>query len=199
MEKATKKNLYLDRPSKSRGHMSGEDKTWTGEDTSEHIYKWYKEMGLVENELRKYIREVLLEINLGTGVGIEYTAFVLGAGSTAALSQYVPEGWQPKSHHMTLISPKHQKRRLPSHWLDFEDTAGQMKVVAIAENDRVITGLVDLGGLPIPMKGPAFPHVTIAINPEAGGKAHMSNEFQLSDFESIKPIPITGAVEEILR
>ena len=49
------------------------------------------------------------------------------------------------------------------------------------------------------MKGPAFPHITIAVNPEAGGKAYMSNEFQVSDFEPIKPIPITGAVEEILR
>ena len=150
------------------------------------------------NLLREYVRE-LLEINLGTGVGIEYTAFVLDADSARALREYVPKGWTPKSHHMTIISPREQKQRLPSHWLDFEDKGGQMKVVAIAKNDRVITGLVDLGGLPVPMKGPAFPHVTIAINPEAGGKAYMSNEFQLSDFEPIEPIPITGEVEETLR
>ena len=159
------------------------------------------------NLLREYVRE-LLEINLGTGVGIEYTAFVLDADSTRALREYVPKGWTPKSHHMTIISPREQKQRLPSHWLDFEDKSGQIKVVAVAKNDRVITGLVDLGGLPVPMKGPAFPHVTIAVNPETGGKAHMSNEFQISDFEPIrdpkrpdkvKRIPITGAVEEILR
>jgi len=149
--------------------------------------------------LREYVRE-LLEINLGTGVGIEYTAFVLDSDSTKALSKYVPKGWTPKSHHMTIISPREQKQRLPSHWLDFEDNKkGQMKVVGLAKNNKVITGLVDLGGLPIPMKGPAFPHITIAVNIEAGGKAHMSNEFQLSDFEPIKPILITGAVEEVLR
>ena len=149
--------------------------------------------------LREYVRE-LLEINLGTGTGIEYTAFVLDADSTKALSGYTPEGWVPKSHHMTMISPKEQKQRLPSHWLDFEDKKqGQMKVVGLAKNDKVITGLVDLGGLPVPMKGPAFPHITIAVNPETGGKARMSNEFQLSDFEPIIPIPITGAIEEILR
>ncbi len=151
------------------------------------------------NLLREYIRE-LLEINLGQGVGIEYTAFVLDPGSTKALSKYVPKEWTPKSHHMTIISPREQKQRLPSHWLDFEDKKeGQMKVVAVAKNDKVITGLVDLGGLPVPMKGPTFPHVTIAVNPETGGKAHMSNEFQISDFKPIKPITITGAVEEILR
>ena len=151
------------------------------------------------NLLREYIRE-LLEINLGTGVDIEYTAFVLDADSTKSLSKYVPKGWTPKSHHMTIISPREQKQRLPSHWLDFEDkNEGQLKVVGLAKNDKVITGLVDLGGLPIPMKGPTFPHVTIAINPEAGGKAHMSNEFHLSDFEPIKPIPLKGSVEEIFR
>ena len=150
------------------------------------------------NLLREYVRE-LLEVNLGTGVGIAYTAFVLDADSAAALRLHTPEGWQPKSHHMTLIAPTKQKQRLPSHWLDFEDKTGQMKVVAVAKNDKVITGLVDLGGIPVPMKGPAFPHVTIAVNSKAGGEPYMSNEFQLSDFEPIKPIPVTGAVEEILR
>jgi hypothetical protein len=150
------------------------------------------------NELREYVRE-LLELNLGTGSGMEYTAFVLDASSASSLHQYAPKGWAIKSHHMTLISPKNQKQRLPSQWLDFQDDTGQMKVVAIAKNDKVVTGLVDLGGVPIPMKGPAFPNVTIAINthPEINGKAHMSNEFQLSDFEPIDPIPLTGAVEEI--
>lgn len=150
------------------------------------------------NILREYIRE-LLELNLGAGSGMEYTAFVLDSSSASSLHQYVPKGWAIKSHHMTLISPKNQKQRLPSQWLDFQDDTGIMKVVGIAKNDKVVTGLVDLGGVPIPMKGPAFPHVTIAINthPEINGKAHMSNEFQLSDFEPIDPIPLTGAVEEI--
>jgi hypothetical protein len=148
--------------------------------------------------LREYVRE-LLELNLGAGSGMEYTAFVLDDSSASSLHQYAPKGWAIKSHHMTLISPKNQKQRLPSQWLDFQDDTGQMKVVAIAKNDKVVTGLVDLGGVPIPMKGPAFPCVTIAINthPEINGKAHMSNEFQLSDFESIDPIPLTGEVEEI--
>ena len=148
--------------------------------------------------LREYIR-LLLELNLGTGSGMEYTAFVLDNSSAESLHKYAPKGWAIKSHHMTIISPKNQKQRLPSHWLDFKEDKGIMKVIAIAKNDKVVTGLVDLGGIPIPMKGPSFPHVTIAINthPEINGKAWMSNEFQLSDFEPIDPIPLTGAVEEI--
>ena len=39
------KNLILDRPSKSRGYMSGNDVTWTGENTNDHIYKWLTDMG----------------------------------------------------------------------------------------------------------------------------------------------------------
>ena len=148
--------------------------------------------------LRQYIRQILLEINLGMGTGIEYTAFILSPEATNALSQYVPNGWVPKSHHMTIITPKNQKQRLPSHWLDFADDQGQMKVVSIAQNDKVVTGLVDLGGLPLPMKGPAFPHITIAVNP-AGGRPEMSNEFQLADFKPIPPISLPGQVEEILR
>ena len=58
---ANKKNLYLDVPNKSRGYMSGLDVTWEGEDAQTHIYNWYKQMHLAEVELRKYIRQILLE------------------------------------------------------------------------------------------------------------------------------------------
>ena len=151
------------------------------------------------NLLHEYIRDILSEINLGTGKGIEYTAFVLDDDVSRQLLQYAPSGWTPTSHHMTIISPTNQKQRLPSHWLDFYDNKGQMKVVKIAQNDKIITGLVDLGGLPIPIKGPAFPHVTIAVNPRGGG-AEMSNNFKPEDFIAInKPIPLKGRVEEILR
>ena len=42
---SNKSNLILDKPSKSRGYMSGKDVTWTGENTSDHIYKWLTDMG----------------------------------------------------------------------------------------------------------------------------------------------------------
>tara|TARA_R110002126_G_scaffold143452_2_gene289635 strand:+ start:69 stop:1394 length:1326 start_codon:yes stop_codon:yes gene_type:complete len=159
----------------------------------------FRDSKITRSELREYARE-LLEINLGTGSGLEYTAFVLDPNSRAALQRYVPKGWTSKAHHMTLISRQAgQKQRLPSLWLDFQDDTGRLKVIALAKNDKVIAGLVDLDGIPIPMKGTSFPHVTIAVNPDPriNGKAYMSNEFQLSDFELIEPIPLAGRVEEI--
>jgi hypothetical protein len=76
---------------------------------------------------------------------------------------------------------------------------GCFKIISIAQNDQVITALVDLGDLPLPMKGPTMPHVTIAVNPATGGKAEMSNAFQEQDYNPIEPIEICGTVEEVLR
>jgi hypothetical protein len=47
-EISNRENLILDRPSKSRGYMGGKDVTWTGENTSDHIYKWLTDMGFTE-------------------------------------------------------------------------------------------------------------------------------------------------------
>ena len=148
------------------------------------------------NLLRKCIHEMLSEISLGRSHGaVKYTALVLDDESHHKLSVLSPPEWNPVAHHMTIINPPNQKLRMPSRWLGAEEC---VKIISIAKNDQVMTGLVDLGDLPIPMKGPAFPHVTIAINSLLGGKASMSNLFLLSDFESIEPISICGIIEEIL-
>ena len=152
------------------------------------------------NVLREYVKDVLAEISLGTDARIKYTAFILDDDTRKLLLKYVPKDWKPQSHHMTIIDPPNQTLRLPTQWLDFAEDTGQMKVVALAQNDKVVTGLVDLGGLPIPMKGPAFPHVTIATKPGVGF-SFMSNDFTEADFEGgdIPHIPLTGHIEEILR
>jgi hypothetical protein len=44
-----RKNTLLDRPSKSRGGWpGGVDTIWTGEDASDHIFKWLTDMGFSE-------------------------------------------------------------------------------------------------------------------------------------------------------
>ena len=153
-----------------------------------------------ENEnllLRGYIREMITEdFNLGKGTGIEYTALVLDAASHSELASMAPEGWNIYSHHMTIVSPPNQSMRLPSRWLGSEHC---VKVVGVAQDEKVMTAKVDLGGLPLPMKGPAIPHVTIATNPKNSGKPVMSNDFSISDYEPISPISICGTVEEVLR
>ena len=147
--------------------------------------------------LREYIKELLTEINLGQSYGtVNYTALVLDDVSHRKLAELSPPDWKPIAHHMTVITPPNQKFRMPSHWLNVEEC---VKVIAIAQNDQVMTGLVSLEELPLPMKGPAFPHITIAVNPETGGKPVMSNQFSMSDFEPISPIVVCGTIEEILR
>ena len=149
--------------------------------------------------LREYIREILSEMDLGTGVGIEYTALVLDDASHQALAELAPPGWKIYSHHMTVINPPNQKQRLPARWLDQKVAVKVTSVAGGGPDDSVMTAMVDLGGQPIPMKGPAFPHITIATNPAKGGKPAMSNNFSNADFEPIDPIQLSGTIEEIIR
>lgn len=148
-----------------------------------------------EGDIKQLVRSLLSEISLGQSYGtVKYTALILDSQSHTQLAQLAPEGWRVYSHHMTVINPPNQKRRLPARWLGVEEC---VTITAIAQNDQVITGLVDLGNVPIPMKGPSFPHITIATNPQAGGKPMMSNQFSMSDFEPIAPIRVCGTIEEV--
>jgi len=147
--------------------------------------------------IRGYIRQMLLEdFNLGKGTGIEYTALVLDDASHNQLASMAPEGWSVYAHHMTIISPPNSSTRLPSRWLGESEC---VSVVGIASDDKVMTALIDVRGAPIPMKGPAFPHVTIATNPKEGGKPVMSNSFSKEDFRPVGPIKICGTIEEIMK
>jgi len=145
-------------------------------------------------EARTIDRQLAENFNLGAAKHIVYTAFFLNDVSRSKLLQFAPKGWRKNADHMTIVSPRLQSRRLPSRWLDF---SGGIEVVGIAKNNRVVSPLVDLKKLPIPMKGPAFPHITIATN---GADPEESNNFSLSDFEPIdSPITVFGAVEEKLK
>ncbi|HIK66687.1 MAG TPA: hypothetical protein EYF95_01805 [Flavobacteriales bacterium] len=150
----------------------------------------------------EYLKSMsLMELNLGQGYGIEYTALVLDEASHQKLAAFAPEGWKVFAHHMTIISPPNQKRRLPGRWLGQELS---LTVTGIAQGVMVMTALVDLGGSLLPMKGPEYPHVTIATNLAEGGKPAMSNwkfkpVFDKDNFEAIGPIVITGTIEEVLK
>jgi len=141
-------------------------------------------------------RQYLNEVEMGEPTkDIGYTAFVLDDNSK--LLEYVPKGWKTHAHHMTILPAAEMKRRLPSHWLDYE---GCLKVVGIAKNDLVVAARVDLEGSPMPMKIRALPHITIATNPESGGNPSMSNDFVEEDFEPLEEsIEVCGKVEEVSR
>lgn len=112
------------------------------------------------------------------------------------MAEFAPENWEVLAHHMTLLGPRNNKRSLPPRWIDKQFC---VDIVGIAKNDKVMAALVDLKDLPIPMAGPEFPHVTIAVDRQAGGEPSMSNDFSQEDFERIEPIMVCGTTKEIMR
>ena len=153
-------------------------------------------MKLILENWRQYLNEV--EMGEPTK-DIAYTAFVLDDNSK--FLEYVPEGWETHAHHMTILAVTDMKRRLPERWQSYgHDEEACLKVVGIAKNDQVVAARVDLEGLPIPMKIRGLPHITIATNPEAGGKPAMSNKFKEEDFVPLDAlIVVCGKVEEVSR
>jgi len=145
---------------------------------------------------RKDLRQLIIEVITS---GISYTALVLDEASHNALLQYVPDGWQPYAHHMTLITPRDQKGvRLPARFLG---ASASIAVTGIVADDRVIAAVIDLTDNVLPMIGPKFPHVTIATNPdpEVKGKPFMSNHLDPLDAHPIKPLILTGVIQEIMQ
>jgi len=147
-------------------------------------------MKLTRRQLRHLIREVITS-------GIGYTALVLDEASQAALLEYVPDGWKTHAHHMTLITPRDQKGvRLPGRFLGSPAT---ITVTGIVADDRVIAAVIDPSSSVLPMIGPAFPHVTIATNPAAGGKPFMSNQLDPLSAQAVPPLTLTGTIQEIMQ
>ena len=131
---------------------------------------------------------------------IEYTAFVLDEESHKKIAALAPkeDGWKVFAHHMTIIPPPKQQvePRLPQRYF-FE---GELKVVGLASNDKVVAVKVDLSNEMIPVKIKGIPHITVATNPSKGGAPVMSNEFTESDFKPLdQPITVIGKVEEIMK
>ena len=150
-------------------------------------------MKLLLENWRKYLKEVAMGFDMAKS--IEYTAFVLDEASHQKLNQLAPEGWKVFAHHMTMIPPTEQKQRLPSD----QFYEGCLLVTGVAQNERVIAVRVDSESQNLYNKIEGLPHVTIATNPETGGKPAMSNEFVEQDFEPIDPIEVCGKVEEVLN
>jgi len=127
---------------------------------------------------------------------VQYTTIVLDDASHKKLAQLAPRGWRVLSHHLTIISPPQQKGKskidkdLLGQWVSFDATG-------FASNDKVATVIADIDLKQIELKGPKFPHVTIAISDNTGGKPVMSNNFEPSDFTPIERIHLCGKIEEV--
>jgi len=143
-----------------------------------------------------------------TGKSIQYTGFIIDEKDPGRqeLLRMVPEGWKEHAHHMTMIGPKGEKLRLPTEQFG----SGCLKVVAIAKNEKVIAGLVEMEDKFILYSKNEIPHITIAtaIDPDSTTDPEnpvyylpkLSNEFEEADFEvseGFEPIKVCGEVKEV--
>jgi hypothetical protein len=137
-------------------------------------------------------REFLTEQN------IAYSGIVLDdASKETLLSLPIPEGWEPVAHHMTITlgSLVHKKGK---H--DFSQTYPvgsevELPVVAVGQDERVMAVKVEA---PSEIsKKISFPHVTVAVNREGGGKPFHSNKIPEENFEPLSGIVLRGVVEEV--
>lgn len=121
---------------------------------------------------------------------ISYSAVVLDDRSRERLlrkfQDMIPEGWEVIAHHMTInmgeINPELEKYLgMPVH-LDVIDFAQDDKVMAVG-----VTGFETAN---------KKPHITLAVNRQAGGKPFMSNN--LTRWDPIKrPLRVVGKVMEV--
>ena len=165
-------------------------------------------MQITRRQLRKLITEAIfvhgstIPDRLGLSLppdtsNIQYTALVLDQTSQQALLRYVPAGWTPICHHVTLISPPNQKfKRYPEYYLN---QPASVVISSIIGDDKVVAGVVDINSSDmLPYDGPKFLHVTIATNPSTNGKAMMSNDLNPIGGMPVN-IPLTGIIQEITK
>ena len=143
--------------------------------------------------LERWNRYLLLE-------NVAYSGVVLDSESRQRLldSVNIPEGWEPIAHHMTitlgpLLHPKGKH--------DFSKNYGpgdevSLKVTHVGLDDRAMAVKVEA---PHEIsKRVAFPHITIAVNREGGGKPFHSNKIPGDNFKPIEGnLMVKGIVTEV--
>ena len=143
--------------------------------------------------LERWNRYLLLE-------NVAYSGVVLDGESRQRLldSVDIPEGWEPIAHHMTitlgpLLHPKGKH--------DFSKNYGpgdevDLKVTHVGLDDRAMAVKVEA---PHEIsKKIAFPHITIAVNREGGGKPFHSNKIPVDNFKPFEgELVVKGIVQEV--
>jgi hypothetical protein len=121
---------------------------------------------------------------------ISYSAVVLDESSRNRLirrfESLIPEGWEVVAHHATIklgeLDPNEK-------WMINEE-------ITLSVNDFAMDDKVMAVGVSGSESHNAKPHITIAVNRQAGGKPMMSNK--LIDWKKIRvPLVIRGIVTEV--
>jgi len=133
-----------------------------------------------------------------TEQNIAYSGIVLDDTSKKILlSLPIPEGWEPVAHHMTIaMGPLiHKKGKHDFSQTYPVGTEVELPVVAVGQDERAMAVKVEA---PSEIsKKISFPHVTVAVNREGGGKPFHSNKIPEENFEPLSGIVLRGIVEEV--
>ena len=134
-------------------------------------------------------------------ISISYSAVVLDESShkslVSRLVDKIPTDWEVVAHHMTItMGPlRHRKGKYDMSQQYPMGQTVSLKVVRVGIDDRVIAV-----GIQLP-EGYAtrnrFPHITVAVNREAGGKPFHANQIAADRFAVLEPFFVTGTVQEI--
>ena len=138
-------------------------------------------------------RKFLIEQN------IAYSGILLDEESKQKLLELpIPEGWEPVAHHMTiapfapLVHPKGKHDFSQDYPLGSEVI---LPLIAIGQDELAMAVKVQAPG-PISKKV-KFPHITVAVNREGGGKPKHSNQISEEYFKPLSGITLKGTVEEV--
>lgn len=129
---------------------------------------------------------------------VSYSAIILDWPSMMRLSKAFtwkcPEDWEWISHHVTIklgaLGEKDKGKIGMEYPIEIKEIGKSEKALAIKVS--VPNEIKEI------MVGPAFPHVTLAVNRIGGGKPVDSNK--ITDWEPIKvDFSLSGTVQEISK
>ena len=128
---------------------------------------------------------------------ISYTGIVLDEASRKELlSLDIPEGWENVAHHMTitmgaLVHPEGKHDYSENYPIGKKIT---LEMVGVGKDDKVMAVEVRP---PAPISPKiSYPHITVAIDREGGGKPFHANKLSPEDFDDIGG-QLTGIVTEV--
>ena len=134
------------------------------------------------------------------GHAISYSAVVLTEESREELlsSFQIPEGWSEFAHHMTItMGPLTHKKG--KHDFSEEYPIGstvELQVVGVGMDDKVMAVEVEP---PADISAKiSYPHITVAVNTEEGGKPFHSNKLDNSEFTPVE-FTLYGEVTEVAQ
>lgn len=131
----------------------------------ESMQKTYKASGKLT------VKRIVETKGESTKKKILYSAVVLDKKSRSkllvALGHHIPKGWEVIAHHMTIAFGQ----SFPEELKNFLGANCELRVTAVGKSDLVVA--VKVEGF---KSMNAIPHITLAVNREAGGKPFDSNK-----------------------